>query len=103
MVRTTLIKPGSYEVPTEGPFRLKVVTPARSGKPWAIYKQDKRVVTRHKVIKWELVEGDFKSKGSATEYAVELDEANVRRYNPNADLLNNIDDGIDLNNEREDF
>lgn len=48
-------------------------------------------------IEWEHVGTGFKSKASAVEYVEEL--ATLETVNPVADLLNNIDDGIDLNED----
>lgn len=92
--KTTMIKPGVWEVVDIGnKYLYRVCT--SGGRLWSIFKwpRDPEAVNP----KWRYVETGYKSKASAVEMVVEL--AARENFNPVADHLNNIDDGINLNEE----
>ena len=103
MPLTTLIKNGVWEVVDIGNKYQYRVSAWRNSHYWTIFKKLRERVLEDTADaspdapKWELVDSGYESKESAVEHVVEL--AAREEFNPYADLLNNIDDGIDLNNE----
>jgi hypothetical protein len=98
-----MIKTGVWLVVDVGnKYEYRVCTPARSNREWTIFKKRREPVGDPEDASpdgppWELVETGYKSKASAVEMVIEL--AAKENFNPVADHLNNIDDGVDLNNE----
>ncbi len=104
MAKTTMIKLGVWEVPkVSEKYFYRVATPSRSNDIWSIYRQRKQPVLNNSEDvnlygpRWKEVETGFCTKGSAVEYILELVEK--ESFNPVADHLNNIDDGVDLDQE----
>ena len=101
-VRTTMNKVGIWEVSDVSKKYWYRVCNIKGSRLWTIYKKGKEPVLAHpqgigRYPKWEFIETGFKSKESAVEYVEEL--AAKENFNPVADHLNNIDDGVDLNAE----
>jgi hypothetical protein len=114
-MRATKIYPGMWEVTGLGKYyRYRVFTKVKGDK-WKVYKISRKAPDGNS---WVFVVDGFRSKASAVEYAVEQagrdDDSRTpinpkqaegrvirdkSKKNPVADLLNNIDDSINLNNE----
>jgi hypothetical protein len=95
MALTTMVESGVWDVvDISKKYHYRVATMGK-GQDWSIYKFPKGKLIHNDP--WEFVESGFKTKASAVEYVEEL--AAKEDFNPVADHLNNIDDGIDLDNE----
>ena len=100
MTVTTMIKSGIWSVVDIGnKYEYRVCAGAQ--RQWTIFKKLRErplanpAHAREDAPPWEFVETGYHSKASAVEYVIEL--AAKENFNPVQDMLNNIDDGIDLN------
>jgi hypothetical protein len=90
--RTKTINKGVYEVrdETEGAYVYRT-TCGGVNRPWFLFK-----TKRGETDNWKLLDGEFRSKDSAVDYALERIEEDNKKTN---DILDHIDDGINLDDE----
>jgi hypothetical protein len=97
-MRTTKIFAGMWGVPNLGKRCEYRIYTKRKGHTWKIYRRNRTATVTNALPLWHLVESGFTSKASAVEYAIEQAGRDDDK-DPVADLLNNIDDGVNLNEE----
>ncbi len=99
-----MIKLGVWEIPEISKnYFYRVATTANANRQWRIYRQKKQLISNNIEAtsvdgpKWVEIENGFYSKKSAVEFALEL--VAKETFNPVKDHLDNIDDGVDLDQE----
>lgn len=107
-MRATMVHTGMWEVKELGKYYGYRVYCKAKGEKWKVYKR-RRDIVEGIIPVWVLVTDGQRAKSTAVEYAIEEagrdDQAGGRldrsesKKTPVSDLLENIDDGIDLDNE----
>jgi hypothetical protein len=105
MLNTKQVEPGLWEVVGVGIYYTYRTRTARhdntvAGRKWVIIRRRRKLTSIDQAF-WEVVEEGFNSKASAVEFIEELaivdDDAMCQAKA--RDLLDNIDDGVDLDEE----